>query len=241
MKNSQILSSKSPLRNPLIIALDVDSDSEAIRLSEELAPWAGAFKLGPRLCYRYGQSLVRRISALAPVFIDNKYFDIPSTMEAAIIAGFESGASLITIHALAGAEALSLIAQREAEFQKERPFLILNVTILTSWNENSLPSAFAPGSIQDHVLGLVKMVKGSGMSGVVCSAFELPHLPREGLFIVTPGIRFASDDANDQKRAMSPQGALAAGAQGLVVGRPIICAENPAKKAQQFLSSLNIG
>jgi orotidine-5'-phosphate decarboxylase len=228
----------NPLRNPLIIALDVDSEFEALRLAEDLAPWAGAFKVGPRLCYRYGQGLVQKISAMAPVFVDNKYFDISSTMEAAVRASFDAGASLVTIHALSGFQALSEMAKLESELRKSRPFVILNVTILTSWTEGSLPPVFKIQPISKHVKDLSQLVKMSGLTGLVCSARELPEVDTQGLFVVTPGIRFDGDAAYDQERVMTPAQALAAGARGLVVGRPILEAASPSTKAKQFLESM---
>jgi orotidine-5'-phosphate decarboxylase len=228
----------SPLRNPLIIALDVDSELEALRLVDELSPWAGAFKLGPRLCYRYGQDIVQKISTKAPVFVDNKYFDIPSTMEAAVRASFEAGASLLTIHALSGPEALRRLAKLECELREIRPFVILNVTILTSWSQDSLPSVFQTQSILNHVVALSEMVRESGLTGLVCSAHELSEIDTEGLFVVTPGVRFAGDAVNDQQRVMTPPQALALGAKGVVVGRPIIEAKNPAAKAKQYFESM---
>ena len=230
---------KNPLKNPLIIALDVDSDQQALKLAHDLAPYAGAFKIGPRLGYRYGQKIVQEISKLAPVFVDNKYFDIPSTIEAAVQASFYSGASLVTVHALSGLETLQSLAKLEAELQKERPFIILNVTLLTSWDQNSLPTNFKKQSVEKHVQELVDLVKQSHLSGLVCSAQDLSSIDTTGLFVVTPGIRFEEDNKSEQKRVMAPSAAIKAGAKGLVVGRPIIEAKNPIEKAKSFLEVIN--
>lgn len=236
--SEQIPIVKSPIKNPLIIALDVDSEKEALRLAEDLSPWAGAFKLGPRLSYRYGASLVQRISKLAPVFVDNKYFDIPSTMEAAVQASFEAGASLVTVHALSGREALSQLARLEKNLQQERPFVILCVTILTSWSEESFPSVFATQDTRKNVQELSGLVQKSGLSGLVCSAQELDLISAKNFFTVTPGIRFDDESKQDQKRVVGPLQAIEKGARGLVVGRPIIQAKDPQKVAQQYLQTI---
>ena len=222
------------MNNPLIVALDVDTREKALHLADELADIVGGFKLGPRLCLRYGMNFVKEIAARGPVFMDNKHFDIPSTMEAAVRASFEAGASLVTVHALAGAEALSLMGKIEKELNKIRPFKVLAVTVLTSWDENSLPTNMKSQSIADHVLEMAKSVHQSGVSGLVCSAKELQLLKDIPLYKVTPGIRFDLQSSQDQKRTMTPMEALKYGASALVVGRPIVEAENPKEAAMDF-------
>lgn len=228
---------KQIIRNPLIIALDVDTDIEAIRLAKDLSDIAGAFKVGPRLCLRYGQKLIQEIALHAPVFMDNKHFDIPSTMESSIKASFECGASLVTIHGLCGSEALSRMAAIETQLNKERPFKILNVTILTSWDEQSLPKNMQNWNIREHVKQIVTEIKNSGLDGVVCSAHEIKDIQDNDLFIVTPGLQFNSTN-EDQKRTMAPAEAYAQGASGLVVGRSIIAAKKPRQVAEEILKSI---
>jgi orotidine-5'-phosphate decarboxylase len=112
------------LKNPLILALDVDSKEEAHKILHPIADLVGGIKVGPRLVYRYGASLVTELSKRAPVFVDNKYFDIPSTMASAVLASFEAGATLVTVHSMAGSEALSQLATLEKELNQIRPFKI---------------------------------------------------------------------------------------------------------------------
>jgi len=219
---------ENPLKSPLIVALDVDDDHRALQLADELHDLVGAFKLGPRLVQRYGSSLSLALAQRAPLFIDCKFFDIPSTMEAAIRASFAVGATLATVHALAGREALATVARVEKELNQERPFKVLAVTILTSWDQNSLPKNFQPLSIADHVKDLGQMAVGEGLTGLVCSPEELSIFSEQGLFLVTPGIRFDSaTNKDDQKRTVGPREALRRGASALVVGRPIVQAPNP--------------
>ncbi len=227
-----------PMKNPLILALDVDTRDKALRLADDLSEIVGGFKLGPRLCLRYGMEFVKEIVQRGPVFLDNKHFDIPSTMESAVRASFEAGASLVTVHALSGKEALSRLALVEKELSAIRPFKILCVTILTSWDQQSLPQNMNPQPIAQHVTDLVSLVQDSGLTGVVCSPHELDLLQNRGLYLVTPGIRFSMQDSGDQKRIMDPKEALRLGASALVVGRPILEAKDIKETATDFAMAM---
>jgi orotidine 5''-phosphate decarboxylase, subfamily 1 len=227
-----------PMRNPIILALDVDTRDKALKIADELAETVGGFKLGPRLCLRYGMDFVKEVAQRGPIFLDNKHFDIPSTMEAAVRASFEAGASLVTVHALSGAEALAQMAKVEKELNAIRPFKILAVTILTSWDQNSLPKNMKDQPISQHVQDLAALVKSSGLSSVVCSPHELDLLQNQGLYLVTPGIRFSMQDSGDQKRIMGPKEALKKGASALVVGRPILEAKNLVETATDFVMAV---
>ncbi|WP_413295050.1 orotidine-5'-phosphate decarboxylase [Bdellovibrio sp. HCB185ZH] len=227
-----------PMRNPLILALDVDTRDQALKIADQIGDIVGGIKLGPRLCLRYGMQFVQEMSQRAPIFLDNKHFDIPSTMEAAVRASFDAGASLVTVHTLSGAEALQRMAKVEAELSKIRPFRILAVTILTSWDQNSLPPVMNPQPIAQHVTELASLVQKSGLTGVVCSPHELDLLQNQGLYLVTPGIRFSMNDSGDQKRIMGPKEALEKGASALVVGRPILEAKDIKEAANQFVMAM---
>lgn len=227
-----------PMKNPIILALDVDTRDQALRIADDLGDIVGGIKLGPRLCLRYGMQFVREMAQRAPIFLDNKHFDIPSTMEAAVRASFEAGASLVTVHALSGAEALKKMAEVEAELSRQRPFKILAVTILTSWDQKSLPINMKAQPLAQHVTDLVGLAQGAGLSGVVCSPHELDLLQNRDLYLVTPGIRFSMQDSGDQKRIMDPKEALRKGASALVVGRPILEAKNIKEAATDFVMAV---
>jgi orotidine-5'-phosphate decarboxylase len=232
-----------PLKNPLIIALDVDLDLQALKLAEDLSDFAGCFKVGPRLLFRYGPAIIKQIAKWAPVFVDFKFFDIPSTMLSSVQAAFDSGATLVTVHAQAGVEALTQLADLELKLNQIRPFKILCVTILTSFSEETLPSVLKTQSISAHVIELAWLVKKTGLTGLVCSPQELELLSAvpelSDLYIVTPGIRGElSPLTQDQKRTMGPSEAIELGASALVVGRPIIEAENPRESAMRFSMSI---
>ncbi len=229
----------SLLKNPVILALDVDSKEEASKILDQVGDLVGCVKLGPRLVYRYGAEFVSQISKSTPVFVDNKYFDIPSTMVAAVKTSFEAGATLVTVHALSGREALKELAKLETELNKIRPFKILAVTILTSWNENSMPNSLQKWSVEEHVKSLAAEVHQSGLRGLVCSGHELLSLDYPEIFKVIPGIRLddSAQSAQDQKRVMTPSQALKAGASALVIGRPILQAQNPRETVLKILES----
>lgn len=229
------------LKNPLILALDVDTRDDAMKIMDHVGDLLGGVKLGPRLVYRYGAELVREMSEVAPVFVDNKYFDIPSTMMAAVRTSFEAGATLVTVHALSGAEALRALSTLEVELNRIRPFKILAVTVLTSWDQASLPASLHSWSVENHVRSLTQEVYNSGLTGLVCSGHELHYLNYPGLFKVTPGIRLSTEQIRnpneDQKRVMTPKQAIRAGASALVVGRPILQAHNPRETIFEILES----
>ncbi|UOF01195.1 orotidine-5'-phosphate decarboxylase [Bdellovibrio reynosensis] len=228
----------SPMKNPIILALDVDTRDQALKIADDLREIVGGFKLGPRLCLRYGMEFVKEVAQRGPIFLDNKHFDIPSTMEAAVRASFDAGASLVTVHALSGLEALKRMAAVEKELNQIRPFKILAVTILTSWDQNSLPGNMKTQPIAQHVTELVSLVKSAGLTSVVCSPHELDLLQNQDLYLVTPGIRFSMQDSGDQKRIMDPKEALRKGASALVVGRPILEAKDIKETATDFVMAV---
>lgn len=222
------------IKNPIFLALDIDIPERALEIAQELKEVVGGFKLGPRLVMRGGSQLVEKISGLGSVFVDMKHFDIPSTMTSAIQASFDSGASFVTVHSQSGREALYECAKLEAKLNEQKPFKILSVTILTSWTESSYPPSLKSLRPAIHVKELAKFSLDCGLSGLVCSAHELSEVSPEH-FKVVPGIRLAEDERGDQQRILDPQAAIKAGAQMLVVGRPILSAPDLKAKAAQFV------
>jgi orotidine-5'-phosphate decarboxylase len=225
----------------IFVALDVDQPNEARAIAEDLSGLGLGFKLGPRLMYREGASIVRDIARHGSVFIDCKHLDIPSTMESAVRTAFDAGASYATIHALAGPQALAQMAKLEAELRQERAFRILNVTILTSFAPETLPfglrpdAAKASGDRIGHLVdGLAQDAYATGLKSFVCSPHEAALLRGRfpDAFLVTPGIRPAGSDVGDQVRVQTPARAAQAGASALVVGRPILAASHRRDAAQ---------
>ncbi len=222
--------------NPIFVALDLDDAAKALQIAKLVEPFVGGFKIGPRLLLREGPSFVQKVAALKPVFIDNKYFDIPNTMDSAIRATFEMGATYATIHAQSGSEAMKLLAQTEQELNQKRPFKILAVTILTSFSQNTLPPNSNKQDIATQVVDLANITIQSGLTGIVCSPHEAEILRarHNNAFLVTPGIRL-DGNVGDQKRVMGPKEAIQAGASALVIGRPIVDAKDPKAIAEQCM------
>ena len=234
--------SKLKIKTPIIVALDVNHPKEALSLAHSLRDLAGAYKIGPRLLLRADRSFIRDLADMAPVFIDQKFYDIPSTMISAVQASFDQGASLVTVHALAGRVALEQLAVLEGKLQNVRDFHILSVTILTSFSSSSLPSNMKNVSILDHVRMLVDLTVESGLKGIVCSPHEASEIRRihNDLNIITPGVRLhKAQNLEDQKRVMSPQEAILNGASALVIGRPIISSKDPRKTLENILAEMH--
>jgi orotidine-5'-phosphate decarboxylase len=225
------------IRNPIIASLDLNQVEAAYKLAQDIGDIVGALKVGPRLVMREGQSLIKKLSQIAPVFVDMKHFDIPTTMRSAIQASFDAGATLVTVHALSGKEALEECAELEAKLAKQRPFKVLAVTVLTSWTEESYPPSFQKKTVGEHVLDLATLAEQAGLSGLVCSGQELDLLAYKKFFKVVPGIRLDQDDMQDQKRIIDPKTALSKGANGLVIGRPILHADNPRQATIDFVEA----
>ncbi len=227
-----------PFRNPLCLALDVDSKDEAFAVLSEIDDLVGGVKIGPRLALRYGMGFLQEISDRLPVFLDCKFFDIPSTMVAAVRAAFDVGASLVTVHGLCGPEALKSLALLESELNEERPFRILVVTILTSFKQDTLPKVLQGVSIEEHVRRLAESAREAGLRGLVCSVEELSRLPTENHFVVTPGIRLTAGASGDQNRVATPREALQQGSNLLVIGRPILESKNRRELVTSILSDI---
>jgi orotidine-5'-phosphate decarboxylase len=229
------------MKNQVMLALDVDSIDEALHFANLIGVEVGALKIGPRLVVRYGAELITRLSKIAPVFVDCKYLDIPSTMDAAIRASFEAGASFATIHAWAGPEAMAVMAKTEAELSQKRPFQILVVTILTSFNQKNLPPPLEKYDISGQVSALVDMAAEKGLRGFVCSPHEARTLRKNHgeRFLVTPGVRMPGDVVGDQVRVMTASEAIYEGASAIVVGRSLIKDMNPKEKLRTILESIS--
>lgn len=224
------------LKVPYFLALDLDSGEEALQMAERVAPFVGGFKVGPRLILRYGPELLKQLKRLGPVFLDQKYFDIPSTMESAVEASFAAGADYVTVHAQAGREALERLARLEERQFGQVTGRILAVTILTSFSQGTLVENLRSEPIADHVEKLARLTFSCGLRGLVCSSEEVEKVRKlsSSSYLVVPGVRLPGDHVQDQKRVATPYEILSRGASTLVVGRPILEAADPVMKAQEF-------
>jgi orotidine-5'-phosphate decarboxylase len=232
------------VRDKLIVALDFNSAEAAAQMTDKLRGRAGMFKVGMEAFTAEGPMLARYlIDSGEKVFLDLKFLDIPNTVRGACRAAAKMGVTLLNIHALGGRKMMRAAVEGAAEGAIEggpRP-LVLAVTILTSLAADDLEELGIAGPPEDAVLRMARLAQREGIDGVVASAKEVAALRREcgpDFVIVTPGIRPLGAAANDQSRTATPKAALDAGANYLVIGRPITAAEDPAKAAAAILEEM---
>lgn len=223
-------------RDRVIVALDLPSADEAVKMAQRIAPVFPYFKIGIKLFTQAGPALVREVLKSGKVFLDLKFYDIPTVVADAVVQAAQLGVSLLTLHASGGTEMMKLCREKAAGLE-QRPQL-LGVTVLTSFSDLSEFGINRP--VPQQVEVLAGLVRESGLDGLVCSPAELPDLrPRfPELLMVTPGIRGAEDEKGDQKRTAGPKAALEAGASHLVIGRPIIAAADPLAAAHRIAESI---
>ncbi len=219
----------------VIVALDLETADEAVRMAERIAPVFPFFKIGIRLFTQAGPSLVKEVLRHGKVFLDLKFYDIPSVVSEAAYQAVQLGVSLMTLHASGGSEMMKRSAERVTGTQTQ----LLGVTVLTSFDD--LGEFGISRSVPEQVSALADLAKASGLSGVICSPAELSSLRLRfpsPFLLVTPGIRGAGDDKGDQKRTSSPIEALNAGADYIVIGRPIVAAPNPVSAARAISETI---
>jgi orotidine-5'-phosphate decarboxylase len=237
---------KAKFMAQLIVALDVPNADEAERLIDELYELDVIFKIGMESLYGYPERIFSYCEARdVRYFVDAKLHDIPRTVAAAIKALVRPGAHIINVHALGGIEmmraAVEASQERAAELGLSAPH-IFAVTILTSHAAADLAELGLHGGSGENVTRLAALARDSGCSGVVCSAHEARDLKNffgDDFLALTPGIRPSGTAHGDQKRVMTPAMAVAAGADYLVVGRPITEAPNPLEAARAILGEMH--
>ncbi len=223
----------------IILALDLPTSKEALRLARTLTPPLSRVKVGPALFAIGGAALLRSLRKLGlGVFLDLKLHDIPNTVRGAVAALAELGAELLTVHLSGGA---AMVRAAVAAAHEAGPTKILGVTVLSSLNGAGLRDiGFAEGPLQS-VERLARLGAAEGVDGVVCSPREAAAVRRilpPPRLVVTPGIRRAGDAADDQARTATAAEALAAGADLLVVGRPVIGAPEPRAALEALLREI---
>ncbi|MGB7070414.1 MAG: orotidine-5'-phosphate decarboxylase [Pyrinomonadaceae bacterium] len=230
----------------LIVALDVDSAAKARGVVADLSGNVGAFKIGLQLFIAAGPSFVREVVETGEkVFLDLKFHDIPNTVAKAAIEAARLGVWMLNVHALGGSEMMKRTIGEVANVcEKEHlpPPKIIAVTVLTSADQSALWEVGIQGEPESAAVMLARLAAKSGLDGVVASPHEISAIRNsiedKELLIVTPGIRpgFATND--DQKRVMTPTAALAAGSDYLVIGRPIIQADDGAAALAKILEEI---
>jgi orotidine-5'-phosphate decarboxylase len=236
------------LRQRLIFALDVDTLAEAEALVRVLGSEVGVFKVGKQLFLAAGPEVVRMVHRRGgAVFLDLKFHDIPHTVARAGIEAARLGVRFFDVHASGSAE---MMERTRAEVGRvcrreglRRP-KILAVTVLTSLGRSDLRRVGVDGAVEDQVVRLARLGRRAGMDGVVASPLEIGSIRRacgRGFLIVTPGVRPAASAAEDQKRITTPEEAMRAGADYLVVGRPIRDATDPRAMARAVVAEMGRG
>ena len=234
------------MRNPIIAALDVPTAEQALKLAGDLAPAVGSFKIGSELFTAAGPDIVKKIRATgASVFLDLKFHDIPNTVAKSVTAAVQLDVQMLTVHTSGGFEMLRAAEQAAGEIARKLgrvPPLVLGVTVLTSLDTPALREIGLDGNVESQVRRLATIATRAGLRGLVCSPQEVaqlrPYIP-PAMQLVTPGIRTGAEKADDQKRTLTPQEAMQAGANWLVIGRPIYAAENPRAAAEKILESIS--
>ena len=238
-------SSHSSFADRIIVPLDVPTEAEAIALLDRI-PQVTFWKVGLELFVSSGSRILEVLKTREKrIFLDLKFHDIPNTMAGACRAAAEYGVDLVTVHAAAGQVALK-VAQAAAEEGAAAAGLpipnLIAVTLLTSINSRALAFELkVPLELDDYALQMALMAEASGLAGVVCSPQEVAQLRntcRKGFVFVCPGVRPIWAEAGDQQRSLTPSAAIKAGADYLVVGRPITTAIDPAAAFAQVVQEI---
>lgn len=226
-------------RRRLIVALDVSTAAAAQKIVAAVGDSAFTYKVGMQLYTAEGPQVVRDLVASGRrVFLDLKYHDIPNTVGAAVGEAAKLGVSMLTVHG-SGGDKMLRAAVEAAKGHSE--LLVLAVTVLTSLDASDMEKVGIRGTVADTVVRVATVALANGCHGIVASAREASTLREElgnQFAIVTPGVRPAGTNVGDQVRVVTPAEAIAAGANYIVVGRPITEAADPAAEAQSILSQI---
>ena len=213
----------------VIVSLDYADSEQALGLVSRLDSDLCRLKIGMELFTRAGPTLIEKLIADGfDIFLDLKFHDIPTTVANACTAAADLGVWMVNVHASGGKR--MLVKARESIARMPQQPILIAVTVLTSMDEIDLQQTGTPDAVKDQVLRLADLANDCGLDGVVCSAQEAGLLREKfgpSFKLVTPGIRPAGTNRDDQRRVMTPAGAIQAGSHFLVIGRPITQAEDP--------------
>lgn len=229
--------------SPVIVALDFPSEAETMQLVDQLEPSLCRLKIGKELFTRCGPALVKRlVEKNFDVFLDLKYHDIPNTVAQACLAAAELGVWMLNVHALGGEKMMQAAKQVLTDnFPDNEAPLLIAVTWLTSSGQAELDALGIEATPEQMVSRLATMTQNAGLDGVVCSAQEAPVLRRvmrDDFILVTPGIRLAGAQKDDQCRVVTPEKAIEQGSSYLVIGRPITQAKDPCKVLRTIINGI---
>jgi orotidine-5'-phosphate decarboxylase len=227
--------------NPVFVALDMPDLDKALALAKAVRPHIGGLKLGLEFISANGPDGIRAMAALGlPIFADVKFHDIPNTVTGAIRAVTKLGVAIVNVHAAGGPAMLR--AAHAAARAVDPKTKVIAVTVLTSLNDADLDAVGQRPPAAEQVVRLARLTKACGLDGVVCSALEIAAIRQAcgpDFLLVVPGIRPAGSALGDQRRVMTPIDAQAAGADILVIGRPITGAPDPVAAAREIAQTLS--
>lgn len=231
--------------NPIFVALDTPDLTVATGLASALRGSIGGVKLGLEFFCANGPDGVRQLTASGvPVFLDLKFHDIPNTVTGAVRGAMSVGASILNVHAIGGETmmktAVATVDECVTASECVRPLLI-GVTVLTSLDQEDFAAVGLSGTPKDQVVHLARLTQDCGLDGVVCSAREIAAIRAacgDDFKLIVPGIRPEGSKMGDQKRTLTPKQAIEAGADYLVIGRPITAAPDPAAAASKIAASI---
>jgi len=239
---------RDAVQRRIIVALDVETLREARRMVRLLAPHVQCFKVGKQLFVHAGPEVVRLVQRTGrDVFLDLKFHDIPNTVAQAVVEAARLGVRFVDLHASGGPSMMAAARARVARAcraERLRRPVLLAVTVLTSLDATDLAAIGVSATPERQVMRLARLAARSGMDGVVCSPREIPPIRRalgRRFTIVTPGVRPPGAPVADQKRVLTPREAVAAGADYLVVGRPILQAADPAAAVRGIAADMRAG
>jgi orotidine-5'-phosphate decarboxylase len=231
-------------RERIFVALDTQDLGRAAALARGLAGLVGGVKIGKEFFTAHGPDGVRAVAGGVPLFLDLKFHDIPNTVAGALRSAIHLRPAFVNVHAAGGRAMLEAAVQAVAEGAEDagvpRPRL-LGVTVLTSLGEDDLGEVGQNGPLADQVLRLARLAQSCGLDGVVCSPREIAALKAAcgpAFVLMVPGIRPHWAASGDQKRVMTPAEALAAGADYLVIGRPVTAAQDAAAAARRIAEEI---
>jgi len=227
----------------LCIALDGSDRSWILSIARALSTEVGWLKIGLEAFIANGPGLVGEVAALGPrVFLDLKLHDIPATVRRAAANSAACGADMLTVHAAGGRDMLTAAVEGAAEGSPNDPPRVVAVTVLTSLDRTGLDELGIGSQPEDLVAIWARLAMDCAVDGVVASAYEASTVRDAcgaGFLIVTPGIRPGGSAVHDQRRVVTPAEAVAAGADILVVGRPVTCASDPVVAAQKIVEEMD--
>ena len=234
-------SSRAVTSSPVVVALDYNNRDAALAFVDKIDPRDCRLKVGKEMFTLFGPQFVRELQERGfDIFLDLKFHDIPNTAAHAVAAAADLGVWMVNVHASGGARMMAAAREALVPFGKDAPLLIA-VTVLTSMESSDLADLGVTLSPADYAERLATLTQKCGLDGVVCSAQEAVRFKQafgQDFKLVTPGIRPLGSDAGDQRRIMTPEQALAAGVDYMVIGRPVTQSADPAQTLKAINASL---